>query len=66
MAPLDLEVARHLMHEWVASPALRDHMEAEAACKAAYATEHDPGRVDRWVVAGLLHDFDYERHPTAE
>ncbi len=29
--------ARALMHEWVASPALRNHMECVAACMAAYA-----------------------------
>ena len=56
--------ARALMADWTASPALRHHMEAVAACVAAYAAELAPGEVDRWTVCGLLHDFDYERHPT--
>ncbi|MGD9690607.1 MAG: HD domain-containing protein [Phycisphaerales bacterium] len=58
------ERARGLMHEWVASPALRAHMEAVAACTRAYGVRLDPPQADRWFVAGLLHDFDYERHPT--
>jgi putative nucleotidyltransferase with HDIG domain len=56
--------ARDLMHEWVESPSLRAHMEAVAACMAAYAAVLAPNDIDRWTVAGLLHDFDYERHPT--
>ena len=60
--------ARELMHEWVASPALRVHMECVAACMGAYAErlepDASPGTRERWVVAGLLHDFDYEKHPS--
>jgi putative nucleotidyltransferase with HDIG domain len=60
------ERARQLMHEWTASPALRVHMECVAACTAAYARKLAPADVDRWFIAGLLHDFDYEKHPSAE
>lgn len=56
--------ARRLMHEWVGSESLRGHMEAVAACMGAYAGLLAPDQADRWTVAGLLHDFDYERHPT--
>ncbi|MCA9291715.1 MAG: HD domain-containing protein [Phycisphaerales bacterium] len=56
--------ARSLMHEWTENPALRVHMEAVAACMGAYAARLAPNDADRWVVAGLLHDFDYEKHPT--
>lgn len=52
------------MHEWVASESLRAHMEAVAACMEAYANRLAPDQTHRWVVCGLLHDFDYERHPT--
>jgi len=58
--------ARELMHEWTPSAALRGHMEAVAACMGAYAERLAPEERDRWVVCGLLHDFDYEKHPTAE
>ncbi len=56
--------ARALMHEWVASESLRGHMESVAACVGAYARKLAPAEVDRWIVCGLLHDFDYEKHPT--
>jgi len=60
--------ARQLMHEWTASPALRIHMECVAACMLAYAErlEPDPAQRERWGVAGLLHDMDYEKHPSRE
>jgi putative nucleotidyltransferase with HDIG domain len=61
---MDAAAARALMHEWVANPSLRTHMEAVAACMARCAAEVAPADVERWTVAGLLHDFDYERHPT--
>ncbi len=58
--------ARALMHEWTQSPALRGHMEAVAACMGACADRADPAAKDRWITAGLLHDFDYEKHPSKE
>ena len=41
-------------------------MEAVAACMGAYAEKLEPAQRERWVVAGLLHDMDYERHPSQE
>lgn len=65
---MNIDDARSLMHQWVDSPALRTHMEAVGACMGAAALRHDaraaPGEVERWIVAGVLHDFDYEKHPT--
>ena len=58
--------ARALMQQWTASPALRTHMECVAACMAEYAELYEPDQRDRWVVAGLLHDFDYEKHPSRD
>jgi putative nucleotidyltransferase with HDIG domain len=63
---MTVDEARALMHEWVKSEALRAHMEAVAACVGAYAKQLEPDRVAQWTVCGLLHDFDYEKHPTAE
>ena len=58
--------ARELMHEWVQSESLRGHMEAVAAAMAFHAKKLAPNEIERWTIAGLLHDFDYEKHPTTE
>jgi putative nucleotidyltransferase with HDIG domain len=63
---MNVEQARALMHEWTASPSLRHHMESVAACMGAYAELLEPAQAERWIVAGLLHDFDYEKHPSRE
>jgi putative nucleotidyltransferase with HDIG domain len=63
---MNLEEARRLMEEWTASAALRVHMECVSACMGSYAQLVDPANEERWRVCGLLHDFDYERHPTPE
>jgi len=60
------DAARDLMNQWTESPALRQHMECVAACMGAYAEKYEPHQKDRWIVAGLLHDMDYEKHPTKE
>lgn len=51
-----------LMHEYTASDSLRKHMLSVEAGMRAYAEKfgEDP---DRWGIAGLIHDFDYERYP---
>jgi len=61
---MQLEQARAILHEWVANPALRHHMETVAACMGAYADVVAPADRERWMLAGLLHDLDWERHPT--
>ena len=56
--------ALSLMHEYTASDSLRKHMLAVEAAMRAYA-EKDGADVERWGLAGLIHDFDYERYPNA-
>lgn len=51
-----------LMQEWTASDSLRKHMLAVEGAMVAYA-EHFGEDVASWSLAGLLHDFDYERFP---
>jgi predicted hydrolase (HD superfamily) len=47
------------------SASLRGHMLAVEAAMAAYALAHN-GDEHLYRLAGLLHDFDYERHPTPD
>jgi len=61
---MSIDEARLLMQQWTASSALRIHMESVATCMGAYADKLEPAQKDRWIVAGLLHDMDYEKHPT--
>ncbi len=63
---MNIDEARSLMQEWTESEALRIHMESVAACMAGYADKLAPDDKQRWVVAGLLHDMDYEKHPTTD
>jgi len=58
------DAALALMHEYTASDSLRKHMYAVEAAMRAYA-EHFGEDPERWGLAGLMHDFDYERWPNA-
>ncbi|MGK2935056.1 MAG: HD domain-containing protein [Gemmatimonadaceae bacterium] len=58
----DRDSALALMHEYTASESLRKHMLSVEAGMRAYA-ERLGQNPERWGLAGLLHDFDYERFP---
>jgi len=57
------EQAYELMTEWTQSDSLRKHMLAVETATVAYAKQHGEDE-DLWAIAALLHDFDYEKHPT--
>lgn len=54
-----------LLNEWNESPSLRKHGLLVEAGVRGYAADDglDPETVERWGIAGLLHDLDYERYP---
>jgi putative nucleotidyltransferase with HDIG domain len=58
------DAALALMQEYTPSESLRKHMLTVEAAMRAYA-EHYGEDVERWGLAGLMHDFDYERFPNA-
>jgi putative nucleotidyltransferase with HDIG domain len=59
------EAAWELVTENVQAPGLRRHMLAVEAVMRHYA-EKLGGDVELWGLAGLLHDYDWEIHPTLE
>ena len=54
-----------LLHEHTETPGLRKHALAVEAAMRAYARKTG-GDETLWAATGLLHDFDYEKHPTRE
>lgn len=57
------EDALTLFHEWTETESLRRHAYAVEAGMAYYAEKLGED-VDTWRVTGLLHDMDYEKHPS--
>jgi len=62
---LNRESAWELLCEYTASESLRKHALGVEAVMRAMAGKYD-GDPDVWGITGLLHDFDYEKYPTAE
>ncbi|HZQ42630.1 MAG TPA: HD domain-containing protein [Acidobacteriaceae bacterium] len=71
---LNAAKAEELLREWTKSESLVKHCLAVAACTESYGVR-EAARLglgnseadafaEKYRCAGLLHDFDYERHPT--
>ena len=54
--------AWNLLTEWVTSHSLRRHSLAVETAMRAYARKFGEPE-EAWAVVGLVHDFDFERHP---
>jgi putative nucleotidyltransferase with HDIG domain len=60
---LNREESWRLLCEWTESDSLRKHMLAVEAAMRAYAKKFGEDE-EKWGITGLLHDMDYEKHPT--
>jgi len=61
----DRTAAWNLLTEFTQSESLRKHALAVEACMRAYARKFSADE-ELWGTVGLIHDFDYERYPTAQ
>jgi predicted hydrolase (HD superfamily) len=62
---MDRDAALAIVVEHVENVNLRRHMFAVEAAMRAYAPRFG-GDPDEWGLVGLLHDFDWEMHPTLD
>jgi putative nucleotidyltransferase with HDIG domain len=60
---MNYEDSLNLMHEYTKGDSLRKHMYAVEAAMRQYARKFGEDE-EKWAIAGLLHDFDYEKYPT--
>ena len=62
---MDRNTAFEIVKEYVSSQQLIKHMLAVESAMRFYARRLDQAE-ETWAITGLLHDFDWEIHPTAE
>lgn len=62
---MNRDEALSIVHEFVLSENLRRHMYAVEAAMQYYANKYGEDE-ETWGITGLLHDFDWEIHPTLD
>lgn len=65
MAAFNRDEAMAILKEHTENPNLIKHMRAVEAAMRAYAEKFGEDK-DLWGITGLLHDFDYEKHPSPD
>lgn len=62
---MDRTTALAIVQEYIKAPGLINHMLCVEAAMRFYAEKYDQD-VELWGITGLLHDFDWEIHPTLD
>lgn len=62
---MNREQALSLLHQFIQKESLINHMLSVEAAMRFYAEKFNDD-VEKWGIVGLLHDFDYEIHPTLD
>ena len=62
---MDRETAYSIVREYVKNEGLIKHMLSVEAAMRGYAVKFGED-ADYWALAGLLHDFDWEIHPSLD
>ena len=62
---MNREQALQIVHEFIQNENLVRHMLAVEAAMRFYARKFEQDE-ETWGIVGLLHDFDWEIHPTLE
>lgn len=63
--PVNRDEAYAVVCQWIESQALRRHMLAVEAAMRAYARRLGEPE-ESWAIIGLVHDLDYEKHPSQD
>jgi len=59
------DAAWKIVNDWTTDPALIRHMLSVETAMRAYATRYS-GDSELWGIVGLIHDFDYQKHPNLD
>ena len=65
MTQYNRDAAWQIVNEWTTDPALIRHMLSVETAMRAYAPKYN-GDVETWGIVGLIHDFDYQKHPNLD
>jgi putative nucleotidyltransferase with HDIG domain len=65
MTQYNRDAAWHIVNEWTTDPALIRHMLSVETAMRHYALRYG-GDPETWGIAGLIHDFDYQKHPNLD